>query len=74
MLIWKWLRQAINDVHLGVNLPNFEFFLSYKLLDAMKLYLNVFCLCMVDWISDEVYCTLGVAIDGRCGMVEPYFC
>ena len=40
----------------------------------MKPYLNVFRLCMVDWISDEVYCALGVAIDGWCWIVESSFC
>ena len=59
------LHQAIDDVHFGVNLPDFELFLSYELPDVMKPYLNVFLLRMVDWISDEVYCALGVAIDGR---------
>ena len=73
MLIWKWLRQAIGDVHLSANLPDFELFLSYELSDVMKPYLNVFRLRVVDWMLDEVYCTLRVAKDGRCWMVESSF-
>ena len=64
---------AIGDVHLDVNLPDFELFLSYELPDVMKPYLNVFHLRVIDWISDEVYCVVRVAIDGRCWMVESSF-
>ena len=63
----------INDIHLRINLPNFELFLGYEPSDLMKPYLNVFHVCMVDWILDEVYGTLGVAIDGRCWTVELSF-
>ena len=34
-------------------------------LSLNKPHLNVFRLCLVDWISNEVYCALGVAIDAR---------
>ena len=71
--IREWLRQAIDDVHLNVDLPNFEFLLSYELPDVMKPYLDMFRLHVVDWISDEVYCPLGVEIDGWCWMVESSF-
>ena len=73
MLIWEWLREAIDDIHLGVNLLDFELFLSYELPNVMKSYLDMFCLRNIDWISDEVYCALGVAIDGRFWMVESSF-
>ena len=69
----EWLPQAIDDIDLGINLPNFELFLGYELSDVIKLYLNAFPLCMADWISDEVYCALGVAMDGRCWTVESCF-
>ena len=38
----QWLRQAIGEVHLGVDLPDFELLLCYELMDVMKLYLNMF--------------------------------
>ena len=41
--------------------------------EAYGTFLKVFHLFMVVWISDEVYCALGVAIDGRCWMVESSF-
>ena len=37
--------------------------------EAYGTFLNVFRLFMVVWISDEVYCALGVAIDGWCWTV-----
>ena len=73
MLIWAWLRQAIDDVHLDVDLLDFEFHLYYELPDVMKPYLNMFRLRVIIWISDEVYCALGVVTDGRCWMVESSF-
>ena len=63
----------MDNIHFRINLPYFELFLGYELSDVMKSYLNVFRLCMVDYISGEVYCTLGVAIDGRCWTVWSSF-
>ena len=57
-MIWEWLRQAIGDVHLSVDLPDFEFLLCHELPDMMIPHLNVLRLCMIDGIVDEVYCTL----------------
>ena len=64
-MILEWLREAIDDVHLGVNLLDFELLLNYELPDVMKLYIDMFHLRVIDSISDEVYCALGVVIDGR---------
>ena len=61
MLFWEWLRKEISDVHLSADLPDFEFLLCYELPDMMKPYLNMFCLRVIDWISNEVYCALRVA-------------
>ena len=72
-LFKAWLRQAIDDVHLGVDLPDFELLLCYELPDVMKPYLNMFRLRIIDWISNEVYCALRVTIDGQCWMVESSF-
>ena len=70
MISWEWLGQAIDDAHLGINLSYIELFLGYELSDVMKPYLNVFHLCMIDWVSNEVYCTLRVSVDGRRWMVD----
>ena len=48
----------MNDVHLDVDLPNFEPLLSYKLSDVMIPYLNVLHLCVIDGIVNEVNCAL----------------
>ena len=73
MLFWEWLRQGISDVHLGVDLPNFELLLCYELLDVMKPYLNKFHLRVINWILNKVYCALRVVVDGRRWMVELSF-
>ena len=41
MLIWEWLRQAIGDVHLGVDLLDFELLVSNELLNVMIPHLYV---------------------------------
>ena len=48
------LRQSIDDVHLSVNLPDFEFLFCYELLDVMISHLNMLCLRMTDMIIYEV--------------------
>ena len=58
MLTWEWLHYAINDVHLDVDLPNFEFPLDHELPDMMISHINVFHLRIVDGIVNEVYCAL----------------
>ena len=58
MLIWEWLRLAIDNVYLSVDLTNFELLLCYELLDMMIPHLNMFRLRMVDKIPNEVYCTM----------------
>ena len=41
--------------------------------EAYGTFLKVFHLFMVVWISDEVYCALGVTIDCLCWKVESSF-
>ena len=53
-MTWEWLRQAISDVPLGVDLLYFELLFGYQLPDMMILHLNVFLLRMIDEIVDEV--------------------
>ena len=58
MFFQAWLHQAMGDVHLRVDLLNFQLLLSYELLDMVKLHLNVFHLRIVEWVLNEVCCAL----------------
>ena len=65
-MTWERLRHTIDDVHLSVDLSDFELFVDEEFSNVMIPHLYVLQLCMINWIPTrcialcESQCRVGV--------------